>query len=159
MCWQGAVSQWDRDTLTSASPPSHCLELAHPDSCFPSVAKVFCLFYTMFFWWGRVTFKSQETVYIKNKTKRETQNCDLFWKNSKDLVMLAVCSIVTAAGVCNCEHHVICTLRWSLLLLTFPEPWKPDDISVSFVLCATSLPCRGLYLCRWFESRLGLLIY
>ena len=111
-----------------------------PWACSPRLLLSKCcqsfLFCTRFSWWGGVTFKSQETVYIKKKKK--TQNCDLFWKNSKD-VTLAVCSMVTAAGVCNCEDDVTCTLCWSLLLLTFPEPWNQMVFLCPSLCCFSSL--------------------
>lgn len=77
--------------------PDHCISpFPLPWACSPRLLFSKCcqsflsVLHNVVFGGEGVTFKSQETVYIKkqNKTKQETQNCDLFWKNSKDLVML-----------------------------------------------------------------------
>lgn len=47
------------DTPLSALLSSLRLELAHPIFCFPDVAKMICLSYTMFFWWGGVPLGRQ----------------------------------------------------------------------------------------------------
>lgn len=146
--WAGRTRLWD--TLPSTPSPSLCFELAHPAFCFPDVTKVFCLSYTVFSWGERATFKSQETAYFKEKNCK-IQNCGLFWKNSKDLTVLALySSMVTAAGACSCRP---CDLCFAVVPATPDASWtlKPEYISVSFfVPCAALPPCRDLYICRWF---------